>query len=92
MGSWYHIVGVYDLSTNPGLLSLYVNGVLQANGGDSSALGVNPVAAVGDFIIGAGKYNDTRTNGAVANYVGVRVYDKALTAAQVVALYGLNGR
>jgi hypothetical protein len=92
VGSWYHVVGVYDLSTSPGLLSLYVNGVIQSNGGDSRALGANPVAAVGDFIIGAGKYNDARTNGAVANYVGVRVYDKALSAAQVLALYGLNGR
>jgi Concanavalin A-like lectin/glucanases superfamily len=96
IGTWYHIAGVYDLTTNPGVtpgaLSLYVNGVLQANVGDSRALGANPVAAVGDFIIGAGKYSDARTNGAVANYVGVRVYAQALDAAQVAALYALNGR
>jgi hypothetical protein len=90
--AWYHIVGVYDLANTPGLLSLYVNGVLQSNAGDSTSTGANPVAAVGDFIIGAGKYNHLRTTGAVANYVGVRVYAEALSAAQVTTLYGLNGR
>jgi hypothetical protein len=93
---WTHVVGVYNLTSNPGTtpgtLSLYVNGVLQSNPGDSTATGANPVAAVGDFIIGAGKYNGSRTNGAVANYVGVRVYAQALTAAQVTTLYGLKGR
>ncbi len=91
-GQWYHLAGVYDLSANPGLISLYVNGVLQSNHGDSRATGSNPVAAVGDFIIGAGKYNDARTNGAVANYVGVRVYDQALSPAQVGTLFGMKGR
>ena len=90
--TWYHLVGVYELGTNPGLISLYVNGVLQSNTYNSAATGADPVAAVGDFIIGAGKYNDLRTNGAVANYVGVRVYAQALTQAQVTTLYGLNGR
>ncbi len=96
VATWYHVVGVYDLTSNPGTtpgkLSLYLDGVLQSNPGDSTATGANPVAAVGDFIIGAGKYNDARTNGAVANYVGVRVYDQALSAAQVATLYGLAGR
>jgi hypothetical protein len=94
--TWTHLVGVYDLTPNPGTtpgaISLYVNGVLQSNSGDGKAIGVNPVAAVGDFIIGAGKYNDQRTSGAVANYVGVRVYAQALTAAQVTTLFGLKGR
>ena len=90
--TWYHLVGVYDFGASPGLISLYVDGVLQSNTNNSASTGADPVDAVGDFIIGAGKYNDLRTNGAVANYVGVRVYAQALTQAQVTTLYGLNGR
>jgi hypothetical protein len=67
---------VFDASDDQ--LRLYVNGVLEGTATDSS-----PFAATGDLVIGRGQFNGVATdwfNGA-ANQI--KVYDQALTTAQV---------
>ena len=74
--TWTHLVGVFDASDDR--LRLYVNGVLEGTATDSS-----PFDATGDLVIGRAQFNGVATdwfNGA-ANQI--KVYDQALTAAQV---------
>jgi hypothetical protein len=78
-GTWYHYVGVYDGAT----VSAYLNGVQVASAafaGGAIAAGTGPDISIardptyaGDYFIGA--IDD------------VRIYEQALSAAQVLALY-----
>ena len=78
-GTWYHYVGVYDGAT----VSAYLNGVQVATAafaGGAIAAGAGPdiniarnPAYAGDYLIGA--------------IYDVRIYEQALSAAQVLALY-----
>jgi hypothetical protein len=78
-GTWYHYVGVYDGAT----VSAYLNGVQVATAsfaGGAIAAGAGPdiniarnPAYAGDYFIGA--------------ISDVRIYKRALLAAQVLALY-----
>ena len=79
-GTWYHLVGVYDVSDHS--MKLYVNGVLVGTGTDST-----PYASTGGLTIGRGKYNGSATsffNGSIAE---VAVYPSALSGADVAAEY-----
>ncbi|SEB32246.1 Glycosyl hydrolases family 2, TIM barrel domain [Amycolatopsis tolypomycina] len=77
---WYHVVGVRDAAS--GTLKLYVDGQLAAT--KSVCLGE---ASTGHTVIGRGKYGGNPVdflNGAVDQ---VHVYDRALSDADVSALY-----
>jgi hypothetical protein len=79
--TWYHLVGVYDASAKQG--SLYVNGVLQSTVSVPAAWN-----ASGETVIGRAKWG-----GAVDFWPGklddVRLYNRALSAADATNLYQL---
>jgi hypothetical protein len=79
VGTWYHLVGVYDKTANT--MTFYVNGVSQG-----SVTAPTTWAATGHTAIGRAQYNAVRTdfvNGAIDD---VRFYSRALSAAEVAAL------
>ncbi len=78
-GSWHHVVGVFDADTSPKTLTLYVDGAPAST--STSAFASS--GAGGDFIIG--HYNSNYFSGRIDD---VRVFDRALSAAEVYALYG----
>ncbi|WP_236795403.1 LamG-like jellyroll fold domain-containing protein [Amycolatopsis sp. GM8] len=78
---WYHLAGVRDAVA--GTLKLYVDGRLAAT--TSACLGD---AATGHTVIGRGQYGGNPVdyvNGAIDE---VRVYDRALSDAEVSTVYG----
>jgi Concanavalin A-like lectin/glucanases superfamily/Glycosyl hydrolases family 2, sugar binding domain/Glycosyl hydrolases family 2 len=83
-GRWYHLAGVRDLTT--GSLTLYVDG--QKAGTANACLGEG---SSGHTVIGRAKFNGNPVDywrGAVDQ---VRVYDRALSAAEVAQLYTSGG-
>ena len=79
--TWTELVGVYDAANHTQYL--YVDGVLQA----AQAVDPTPFAAGGDFAIGRGLYDGARADwfdGAIKN---VGVWNNALDATQVAALW-----
>ncbi|UWW90838.1 hypothetical protein GO605_08160 [Streptomyces murinus] len=79
-GTWTHLVGTFDATTDTG--RLYVNGSLAA-----TVTGVTPWASTGPFTVGSAKYN-----GAVSDYFpgtvsDVQAWNYNLDADQVTALY-----
>ena len=83
-GTWAHLVGVYDASS--GSMTLYVNGAAAGTATDTT-----PVSSAGPLAIGR---DQTAANGNGDNFFGamsdVQVYQQALSAAQVSALYSLG--
>ena len=77
IGTWHHIVGTY----NGSLATLYVDGVEKANG--TLAGGID-YTDVGDLYIGSSNANNRYFNGKMDE---VRIYNRALTAEQVIANY-----
>jgi hypothetical protein len=76
-GTWYHLCGTSDTTA----LRLYVNGAMEG------AIVFAPSwLASGHTILGAGKYNGGRSDYLNGVLDDVRVYNVALTAAQVAAL------
>jgi large repetitive protein len=84
VGTWTHLVGVFDAGTHA--TTLYVNGAQSG-----TATGSAPFASNGPLTIGRDKYSDVvqaYVNGSIGN---VQVYPRVLSAADVSTLYG-NGR
>jgi hypothetical protein len=79
VGTWYHICGVF-IGTS---ITLYVNGV-------SIATGTQPTAVtMSQFYIGrSGQYNGHAYAGSVDD---LRIFDRALTSAQVQSIYNQQG-
>lgn len=78
-GVWYHVAGVWDPST--GTISTYVNGELDRQLTTTGTLAVSS----GDLIIGRdGTANSGYLDGTLDD---LRIYDSALTAAQITDLY-----
>jgi hypothetical protein len=73
---WYHAVGVRDSS---GILHLYLNGVAV---GTPVNAGLGYLSSVGEF--GDGYLYTTWLNALIDD---VRVYNRALTATQIAAMY-----
>ena len=77
---WYQIVGVHDATNN--LIKLYVNGTL---------VDTQPVAAAwnagGETVIGRGKYGGNPVDFWPGLIDDVRVYDRALSDAEVRNIY-----
>ncbi len=78
---WYHVVLVYDYANN--ILRSYIDGVARDTVGST---GFTPDAA-GDWEIGRSQNNYYYVNGAVDD---VRVYSRALSAAEVLRLYQIG--
>jgi len=79
VGTWYHLVGVYDKTANT--MTFYVNGVSQG-----TVTAPTTWAATGHTAIGRAQYNGAQVdfvNGAIDD---VRFYSRALSAAEVTAL------
>jgi hypothetical protein len=80
MGVWVSLAGVYDRSANR--ISLYVNGVLQ-----QTATLTGPLwDATGPLTIGRSRYNDTVGNWWSGELSDVRVWDRAVYAADIASL------
>jgi len=83
-GTWYHVVGVYNASAQT--IALYINGTLQ-----QSVSFTSPWQATGNTLVGRGKFSGNPVdfvNGVIDN---ARIYNTALTAAQVSTLYSSGG-
>lgn len=76
LNTWTRLVGVFDASDDQ--LRLYVNGVLQGTATDPS-----PFAATGDLAIGRAQFDGQPTDWFQGATGEVKVYNVALTAAQV---------
>ena len=79
VGRWTELVGVYNAPD--GLLTLYVNGVMQGEARDNT-----PFAGQGELVIGRAKYNGGPTDWFPGKIKDVEVFQQALTAAQVKTL------
>ncbi|HWI30005.1 MAG TPA: LamG domain-containing protein [Microbacterium sp.] len=81
VGTWYHVVGVYNKQANT--ISLYVNGVAQG-----SATATTAWKAGGHTVIGRAKWGGAavdQVNGAIDE---VRFYDRVLTPGELSDLAG----
>jgi hypothetical protein len=76
-GNWYHVVGTYDGS----MMKIYVNGSLDGSRAAIGSVGANSQPL---YIASPGAWTGENFQGSVA---AVAVYNKALTAAQVLAHY-----
>ncbi len=79
-GTWYHLVGVRNASA--GALSLYVNGVLE-----STVANTTTWSATGPLAVGRAQFSAGLRDFVTGSIDSVAVFDSALTAAQVTALY-----
>ncbi|WP_243716159.1 LamG-like jellyroll fold domain-containing protein [Actinomadura darangshiensis] len=80
-GKWYHLTGVRDAAS--GSLTLYVDG--QKAGAAESCLGD---ASTGHTVIGRGKFGGNPVDFWPGALDEVRVFDRALSAAEVAELAG----
>ncbi|WP_235833280.1 LamG-like jellyroll fold domain-containing protein [Glaciibacter flavus] len=78
---WYHLVGVRDITSST--LSIYVDG---ARAGQVAVLG-NGEAATGPLTVGRGKFDGKPVDYLDGTVDEVRVFDRALSADEVAALY-----
>ncbi|SDT80995.1 LamG-like jellyroll fold domain-containing protein [Actinoplanes derwentensis] len=80
LNRWYHVAGVRDHAT--GEIRLYVDGQRVAT------VPAGPdVVSTGPLSVGRAKYAGTRTDWWSGSIDQVRAYDRALTDAEVAALY-----
>lgn len=87
VGQWVHLAGVYDGTT--GEMSLYVDGELIASHTEPGRLRLDPESLDRPLVIGAelNSQNADLVSGPFNGYVDeVRVYDLALTGAEIAAL------
>ncbi len=80
-GRWYHVVGVRDITA--GKLMVYVDGQLA---GSLGVLGSTDTST-GPFVVGRGKFGGKPVDYLDGAVDDVRAYDRALTAADVTALF-----
>jgi len=87
-GNWHFYTGTYDAAT--GIRSLYVDSVLSAQETNNTLYDLAPFAHV---CIGAKDSTPGNTFGQYSTNLGiydVRIYNYALTAAQISTAYGAN--
>ena len=78
-GTWYHLVGVYNLAAQT--IALYVNGALQA-----TTAFTTPWQATGNTTIGQGMYGGGAVDFVSGKIDDVALYSSALTAPQIATL------
>ncbi len=81
LGVWTHVAGTYDTASDQ--LTLYVDGVQVATG-----IHPNAWRATGALTIGRSEWNNTPSDFWPGAIDDVRVYDRLLTADEVVGLAG----
>src|SRR5207249_4600497 len=81
-GTWYHLAGVFDAAARTA--SLYVNGVLQ-----STLQFASPWRAGGHTAIGRARWNGASVDWWPGRIDDARLYQGALTAAEIQALPGV---
>jgi hypothetical protein len=79
-GQWYHLVGVRDAAS--GVHSLYVDGIRHG----SFQQCLNP-ESTGPLSVGRGRFNGDKVDFWPGSIDEVRVWDRALSAADIAALY-----
>ncbi|GAA3117073.1 glycoside hydrolase family 2 [Kribbella aluminosa] len=84
-GRWYHLVGVRDLTAST--LTIYVDG---QQAGSTSVLGFGD-KATGPLTVGRGRFGGGPVDFLNGSVDGVRVFDRALSAEEVAALFAQNG-
>jgi hypothetical protein len=78
-GEWYHLVATYDGAS----LRLYVNGSLVSSTGWSQGIGSGYDT---DIKIGGATVDTTKPSNSIRGSLDeIRLYDRALTAAEVIA-------
>jgi hypothetical protein len=78
INNWYHVVATWDGTTNTNSRKIYVNGILDAQSQPS----YSTLSDIYDIYIGGNTGNDS------AGYVDeARIYNRALSASEVKALY-----
>ena len=88
LGAWIHVAGVFD--DNAGTLSLYTNGVLAAQT-TTSVRSLGPLLPEQSPGIGIGNLNDGGNNFPFIGEIDeVGLYDRALSVAEVNAIYAEN--
>ncbi|MGW6282535.1 LamG-like jellyroll fold domain-containing protein [Kribbella sp. NPDC055071] len=83
-GRWYHLVGVRDITAST--LTIYVDG---QKAGSTSVLGFGD-KATGPLTVGRGRFGGGPVDFLNGSVDGVRVFDRALSAAEVTALFAQN--
>jgi hypothetical protein len=78
---WTHLVGVYNATA--GTMSIYTNGVLAA----SVAVPSRTWSAGGNLTIGRTKWSGANSDWFLGNISDAQVYARALTTADVMAMY-----
>jgi len=85
---WTHLVGTFNAGT--GVMTFYVNGASNGTTTDPT-----PIASTGPLVMGRGFWNGSPGNPFTGALADVRLYQQALTAAEVQSLYqnsGFGGR
>lgn len=87
-GQWHHIAGVFDITSEPARMELYVDGVLVA--ADVPTSGIDSTSS--PVILG----QQTATGGAGTQFLGlmdeVMVFDYALSEAEIAGLVAGQGQ
>ncbi|WP_198539521.1 LamG domain-containing protein, partial [Streptomyces graminilatus] len=79
VGTWYHLLAIYDSSAHT--ISLYVNGTLQG-----SASFTSPWTARGATTIGAGTYSQGPVDYTKGQIDNVHFYNRVLTSSEIATL------
>jgi surface protein len=80
--SWYHVVVTNDVTGNSALVSLYLNGI-----GKGSITKPNPEPSNENYLLGRARVAGNHLDGLIDD---VRIYNRALSASDVQALYNLE--
>jgi hypothetical protein len=82
--TWTHVVGVYDPAAAVPQKKLYINGSLNVSKTFTGAM-VYDTGTTGDLYIGSNGAPEFFFKGNIAD---VRIYNRALAATEIAALYG----
>ncbi len=86
--TWVHVVGTYDPLAPAPQKKIYIDGALNASATESNAILYDTNATTGRLRLG--RTTSTSFNQYNGELDDVRIYDRALSAAEVTALYGLT--
>tara|TARA_R110000824_G_scaffold28907_6_gene96694 strand:+ start:3284 stop:12988 length:9705 start_codon:yes stop_codon:yes gene_type:complete len=87
--TWQHFTATYPGGTS-GTTKIYINGSEASY--DSQPLGAPSLIATADCVIGAGSINAGTTKCLAGNMCDVAVWDKELSSAEVLEIYGEGER
>jgi hypothetical protein len=88
VGTWTHVVGVYNGGTTTAAITLYINGELAASSGSST--GTYTGMSNGGYAVEIGKTNASNTDTIDGTLDEVIVYNIALSAEEIAESYRLG--